>query len=372
MTATTPVVPACGVCGDTDLACSCNTCLYCRQALAEGEVGECAACRHTRDRAERLKRRHQSAFDPVALIEERLATRGSKQGRRIPNDGHMWQCPAHEDKTPSLAVSRCTTKHEGAAAIFCHACSTGNKKLDAARILAPLGLSPRDLFARDNRYVQQQRPPVCGDTDVSSSPNVPVIKLLEQHRDGLLEPVDLGIEIPTHAPADAKALAEDLALLLGLRAAVGDTRPLPYATKWACARLNWGERPARASRALKWLCDNGVIHHAENLPPKSGVRDGTKCYLAGPLRAAPSVARIGDAQSADPGTELRITRSVEREPVGVEGVSGEAAEPVVEIPQKPVMHGAVPAGDDDLRVVTVGGGAHHAADDSAGGGRWDR
>ncbi len=72
----------------------------------------------------------------LGRVEDALRRRGCKK------TGRDWQCPAHEDRTPSLSVSN----GDGRALIHCHAgCSTED-------ILAGIGLGKADLFdeARSN------------------------------------------------------------------------------------------------------------------------------------------------------------------------------------------------------------------------------
>lgn len=73
------------------------------------------------------------ASAPVELVRERLRA----LGKRITNGGKMAQCPAHDDRTPSLSISEGA---DGCAVLHCHADCT------VPAIVAALGLEMKDLF----------------------------------------------------------------------------------------------------------------------------------------------------------------------------------------------------------------------------------
>jgi hypothetical protein len=81
------------------------------------------------------------------------------------------------------------------------------------------------------------------------------------------------------------AVAEHMRLLMGLRRAMGDDRPLPYATSMA---VRYGVAPNKgtASNALRALVKCGVVEHVGSLPPLRPGIDGTKLY------APPAVAKV--------------------------------------------------------------------------------
>ena len=94
-----------------------------------------------------------------------------------------------------------------------------------------------------------------------------------------LEPVDVRLgQLPANASPAMREGADDIRLLLGLRLAVDDDRPLPYSTRFCAERCGLHDQ-AHASRILRRLVEAGVIRHAESLEPR-GKRDGTKCYGA--------------------------------------------------------------------------------------------
>src|SRR5512132_3114871 len=63
----------------------------------------------------------------------------------VRGNGPKWEarCPGHDDRKPSLSV---TEKATGDLLVFCH----GPCGKDVGRILSPIGLSARDLFAESS------------------------------------------------------------------------------------------------------------------------------------------------------------------------------------------------------------------------------
>lgn len=129
------------------------------------------------------------------------------------------------------------------------------------------------------------------------------------------EEVELG-ELPQNATADMRLVANDVRLLIGLRLAAGDDRPLPYSARFAAGRIGWRD-PRRASRALRKLCLAGVILDAGSLPPR-GQPNGTKTY----------------APPSGPG-------AVEYAPVDVEGLERPAVQPTDEVEDQAAVGDAV-------------------------------
>ena len=78
-------------------------------------------------------------YDPVQAVVDALRDAGchvQASGR----DRYTAQCPAHEDRDPSLSLAR-GTRGEPKAVVHCHAgCAVGE-------ILAALGMEPGALFA---------------------------------------------------------------------------------------------------------------------------------------------------------------------------------------------------------------------------------
>jgi hypothetical protein len=75
-----------------------------------------------------------------------------------------------------------------------------------------------------------------------------------------------------------RRVARDIRLLLGLRLAVDEDRPLPYATRF-CAERCGLRHHTQASRVLRQLVEAGVVVSAGALPAR-GKGDGTKLYRA--------------------------------------------------------------------------------------------
>jgi hypothetical protein len=109
--------------------------------------------------------------------------------------------------------------------------------------------------------------------------------LLAEYEAGRLDPVEIELgELPADATPDMRRVAEDMGLLMGLRLAVYDDRPLPYATMFAAERLGWGTNCGRASRAIRRLCDAGVIRRrVDARPPQAGRDKGVRPAASGRL-----------------------------------------------------------------------------------------
>jgi hypothetical protein len=75
-----------------------------------------------------------------------------------------------------------------------------------------------------------------------------------------------------------QTVAADIRLLLGLRLAVDEDRPLPYSTRFCAERCGLHDQ-AQASRVLRALERVGVVERAGTLDPR-GKPDGTKLYQA--------------------------------------------------------------------------------------------
>lgn len=125
--------------------------------------------------------------------------------------------------------------------------------------------------------------------------------LLLAHRAGLLEPQEVRLGELTTATADMREIADDVRLLLGLKRAAGDSRPLAYSDSFAAARCGFTGKPdttrKRARRALDRLLKAEVIKPGGSLEP-SGCRAGTQLYDAPPEVALPAVAGPVEARVA--------------------------------------------------------------------------
>jgi hypothetical protein len=154
--------------------------------------------------------------------------------------------------------------------------------------------------------------------------------LLERHRQGALipEPVALG-PMPPNATHSMRRVAADISLLIGLRLAVDEDRPLVYSTSFCAWRMGWATSTAapdkpRASRVLRKLIESGVIECVGSMP-----RSDSRLFAA-PSAGAPR----------RPGPEIPA--------VGVQP----RVEPIGEVEQQSVVHEAEPVCGDDLGVVT--------------------
>jgi hypothetical protein len=156
-------------------------------------------------------------------------------------------------------------------------------------------------------------------------------ELLRDHDEGRLVPatVELG-ELPDGATADMRRVADHVRLLLGIRIAAGELRPLPYAARWAARELGWREDYKRARRAIRMLVDTGVIRYVGELEPR-GKGNGTKTYAA-PLPADEGQSgevgfeAVGPPQPvAEQGEHRRMGRAVAAERLHRIAAPGNAA-----------------------------------------------
>jgi hypothetical protein len=203
-------------------------------------------------------------------------------------------------------------------------------------------------------------------TQVDGAEEAELRRLLVRHDEGRLKPaeVELG-EMPASATGDMRRLAEDVCLLIGLRLAVGQDEPLPYATSFAIERMGWDDR-TRASRAFRKLCDAEVVRHVGAMPPRAGKKHGTKMY------AAPLVAGAGAVEGEPVGVEAVDVRA-EVQPAGevgdeqlvghAVGGSGDGTLPQLGRPDEAAVEREVASGD-------AAGTVHAATDgnDATGGG----
>lgn len=108
--------------------------------------------------------------------------------------------------------------------------------------------------------------------------------LLICHAEGRLEPLPVELpELPVDAPPLARLVAEDMALLFGLRLAALDVRPVPVSCRWQAVRL--GAHYKAVNRVSQYLVGAGVLRDAGQMPSRGGKR-GTKLYAAGSARTA--------------------------------------------------------------------------------------
>lgn len=101
---------------------------------------------------------------------------------------------------------------------------------------------------------------------------------LSEYRAGKLIPVEVELgEMPSSAGAVMVAVATHMRLLMGLRLALGDDRPLPYAASLP-VRAGLARDKGTASKAIRQLVGFGVVRHVGQLPPLRPGQDGTKLY----------------------------------------------------------------------------------------------
>ena len=97
------------------------------------------------------------------------------------------------------------------------------------------------------------------------------------HR-GELRPMDAKLgPLPPQARHVMRAIYDHIGLRIGLRLAVGETRPLPYATSEA-VKAGHAKDQSSASKAIIALVKFGSIEHVGQLPPLRPGHDGTKLY----------------------------------------------------------------------------------------------
>lgn len=159
--------------------------------------------------------------------------------------------------------------------------------------------------------------------------------LLERHERGLLNPLPVTLgALPESAGYSMRAVADDIALLIGLRLAVDEDRPLLYSTSFCAWRMGWTDASGapdkrRASRVINKLLDAGVVECVGTMP-----RTGTRLF------SAPSASAV-----ARPAPE--------RPAVGVDA----DIQPSLEVTEQAVVHQAQPILGKDLGIVTTRNGA---------------
>jgi len=163
-----------------------------------------------------------------------------------------------------------------------------------------------EIHAADTRNTKRDR--AVGSTTPRSVPvpppvpvtggEVPELRQLEEHhRAGRLHPVPVRLgRMPDDATPLMRAIADHMATRMGLRLAVDDDWPLPYATTEAI-RAGFATNAAQVSRAIARLVRAGVIRHVGSLPRRrGGPPEGTKLYAPGaPEDVLPPLARAIEA-----------------------------------------------------------------------------
>ena len=233
--------------------------------------------------------------DPLPKLVDRLQQLG-KHGR-----GANWECPAHDDRQPSLRIAR---GRSGAVVLHCHA------GCDTVAVLDALGWTWTDLYPTD----QQVR---------AAEPRPDLDELERCYADGRLRPARVELApMPPDATEDMKRIAADMRLVLGLNYAVGEARPLPYSSRFAARRMNWPGGHMRANTALRALVRAGVIVRSGELAARGG-RRGTSTYSA-PSALAQHPTLAVEPSECEPRLETLDERRVRR----TQAVDGEHLAPV--------------------------------------------
>jgi hypothetical protein len=194
--------------------------------------------------------------------------------------------------------------------------------------------------------------------------------LIAEHEARLLTPVDIRLDLSELGPraTTMRRVALDMQLLMGLRAAVDEYRPLPYSAS-LCARRNGLHDERHASRVLRTLEKRKVIRSVDPLDPRltpdrTKLRDGTKCYepFGFDLEALldrPELALESGVVPTEPSDS-----TVQGDAVFVEAV----VEPAREVEQEPGVERAVTRSIDEVGVVTANSTAHSATDGNTASG----
>lgn len=217
--------------------------------------------------------------------------------------GYDAQCPAHDDRNPSLHVEQ---GHTNRAVFTCHAGCEREAVLDA------LGLTWADLrddeddggsFPRGNRGPRPPHQPpkvsvnpthsstesksssrgkVPVDTRPAPAEDAPLYALLREWRRGDLKP-DFEVRLDlARLPANAfalRSLAEAIGIAMGFHLTLGETRPLPLSgsfVAWLMGQdVRGGARQGR--RMLDALVRHGVLEDVGELHPRGWPR-GTRLF----------------------------------------------------------------------------------------------
>jgi hypothetical protein len=317
---------------------------------------------------------------PVELVHARL----EQLSLRVVGHAPQWtaQCPAHDDRNPSLRIS----DRDGVVGLKCLAgCTTDD-------VLVALDLTARDLFPASTRdLLLLPLPPSSSGARTRAGGQFPINtrdsgsewvretavlrRLLDDYRVGPLCPVDVPLDIgriPRQATT-LRAVAEWIRVLMGLCLAEGEWDPLPFSTSFCCELMGWDRvlDKTRASKAIHKLERLRVIRCVGSLPPLYERRNGTRLFqpygflledvidLAGALFGSSEFA-IEDR--VDPSQPSRA--AVERYPMAVEV----ATQPAGEVDEQPGVDRAVPGVSDEFGVVAASGTAHSATDGNTASG----
>jgi hypothetical protein len=299
----------------------------------------------------------QALVSPLKLVKTRLADRDL----RIV--GRMAQCPAHDDHEPSLSINE---GEDGRALLHCHA------GCELADVLDALDLDFHHLFAT-HTWPTWLRPHAPASSPSTSDPNLSppprclnpgpspgpgtaageepeLCALLRDHAAGEMHPVSIALELPESLPSDAVEVVRHMALCVGLRWAVAELRPLPYATSFCATHVPGVRNKGHASRLLRLLESAKVIRSAGRMPRRpGGPPDGTKTYE---LVLAPGVAvEVASADALEALDPLEVLEELVGVDPAIEG-GDELAVEGAEVPVAPARAvGVVAAGDRAVSAI---------------------
>ena len=168
---------------------------------------------------------------------------------------------------------------------------TANSSLPAGAGRAGGAASQQEQDARGGLATRQRKPvpvPTPAPAPAGSKEPTELELLISEHRAGRLQPADVKLgELPAAAGTAQRAVADHIRWLMGLRLAVGDDRPLPYATSMA-VKAGLVADQGTASAVIRALVRFRVIDYVGALRPLRPGLDGTKLY------APPGEARARD------------------------------------------------------------------------------
>jgi hypothetical protein len=238
----------------------------------------------------------QTAGRPAPV--ERVRSRLEASGRRIINDRRhefMAQCPAHDDRTPSLHVS---TSDDGWGLVNCLA------GCEVHDVLAVLNLDLADLFPQPNARVRTRGARKQGGKEARSKGTADVTvkdrgsrgtassgktddaigaveELLAMEEAGTAEPAPVRLALPEDASEPMKWVAGFFERVLALRrwADLPDADEVPFAYRWVAGHVGLPERVTW--QAIARLRSAGVLEGAGELERRAGQPRGTLLFRPG-------------------------------------------------------------------------------------------
>ena len=130
------------------------------------------------------------------------------------------------------------------------------------------------------------------------------------------------IELPARIGKVMKLVIDDLVAIVNVRLEAGDTRAVPYASRWAAGRLGVDDRKIR--EALRRLQDHKIVVKAGELPSGSQWPQGTPLYalaVRGPcplcsshVEAGPVVSGLDAEDASAPGDRQAVVEPRDEQP----------------------------------------------------------